>query len=342
MKLHRVFLGVVAVMSLGGVAYFAEEQAPLGARMADAADAFLGSLNAEQRAKCTYDFDDKERTNWIFVPVQDKEKRPGRKGLRIEEMTEDQHKAVLDLLKTGTSAKGFEQATSIMSLELILKEVEKNGVNVRNPGWYFFTIFGKPSRTGKWGWRIEGHHLSLNFTIVDGQVSSATPAFFGSNPAEIRSGDRKGQRILKEVEDSARELFASLDDAQKKTAVQPKPFGELSQHVPREKIGEPLGLSVAQMNEKQRGLLEQLLKAYTARMPDPIGAAQWQALQDAGFDKIHFAWTGSLKDGEGHTYRIQGPTFLVQFLNVQEDSQNNPANHIHSAWRSLPSDFGLN
>jgi hypothetical protein len=342
MKLQRVIAGVVVVMGLGGVAYFADERAPLGVRMADAAGAFLGSLSAEQRAKCTYDFDDKERTNWIFVPMQDKEKRPTRKGLRIEEMNEDQHKAVLNLLKTGTSAKGFEQATAIMSLEVILHEVEKNGANVRSPGWYFLTVFGKPSRTGKWGWRIEGHHLSLNFTIVDGQISSATPAFFGSNPAEVRSGDRKGQRILKDVEDSARELFASFDDAQKKAALQPKHFGELAQHVPREKVGEPLGLSVTGMNEKQRGLLEQLLKAYTARMPDPIGAAQWQGLQEAGLDKVYFAWTGSIKSGEGHSYRIQGPTFLVQFLNVQEDSEKNPANHIHSAWRALPSDFGLN
>jgi len=342
MRLHRVIAGVVVVMGLGGVAYFADEQAPLGARMADAADAFLGSLSAEQRAKCSYDFDDKERTNWIFVPVQDKEKRPGRKGLRLEELTEDQHQAVLNLLKTGTSEKGFEQAVAIMSLEVILREVEKNGTNVRNPGWYFLTIFGKPSRTGKWGWRIEGHHLSLNFTIVDGKVSSATPAFFGANPAEIRTGDRKGQRILKDVEDLARELFASLDDSQKKTALQPKHFGELAQHVPREKAGQPLGLPAAQMSEKQRELLEQLLKGYTARMPDPIGAAQWRALQDAGFDKVHFAWTGSSNGGEAHSYRIQGPTFIVQFLNVQDDSQNNPANHIHSAWRTLPSDFGLN
>ncbi len=310
--------------------------------MADSAEAFLNSLSAEQRAKCIYDFDDKERTNWVYVPVQDKERRPGRKGLRIEEMTEDQHKAALNLLRTGTSEKGFEQATAIMSLEVILREVEKNGVNVRNPGWYFLTVFGKPSRTGKWGWRIEGHHLSLNFTIVDGQVASATPAFFGSNPAEIRSGERKGQRILKDVEDVARELFVSLDDAQKKTALQPKHFGELAQHAPREKVGPTLGLPVADMNAKQRELLERLLKGYTARMPDQIGNAQWQALQDAGFDKIRFAWSGGLKAGEGHTYRIQGPTFVVQFLNVQDDSEKNPANHIHSAWRTLPGDFDLN
>ncbi len=342
MKVFRLLAGAVVVMALGGVAYFADEQAPLGARMADAADAFLTSLTPEQKAKCSYEFDDKERTNWIFVPMQDKEKHPTRKGLRIEEMNQDQHNAVLNLLKTGTSERGFKQATSIMSLETILHEVEKNGTNVRSPGWYFLTIFGKPSRTGKWGWRIEGHHLSLNFTIVDGQVQSATPAFFGANPAEVQFGDKKGDRVLKDVEDLARDLFNSLDDGQQKEALQPKHFGELTQHQPQEKVGPAIGISAADMSEKQRGILEQLLKAYTGRMPETIGAAQWQALQDAGFKKIYFAWTGSTRTGEGHTYRIQGPTFIVQFLNIQADSQNNAANHIHSGWRALPSDFGLN
>jgi len=340
-KLLRAFAVVAIVAALGGVAYFADEKAPLGARMADAADNLLVSLNDEQRAKIAFGFDDKERVNWIFVPMQDAQKRPTRKGLRLEEMTDGQKKAVLDLLKTGLSDSGFEQAVTIMSLETILADLEKGGAMVRNPGWYFVSVFGKPARTGKWGWRVEGHHLSLNFTVIDGQVASATPALFGANPNEIKAGPKVGQRVLKDVEDAARELFKSLDDEQKKLALQEKHFGEPTQHVAAEKPGAPVGLPVTKMNDKQKEQLENVLKAYTARMPEPVAAAQWKNVRAGGMDKIHFAYTGSLKDGEPHTYRVQGPTFVVQFLNVQADSAKNPANHIHSAWRELPSDFGL-
>src|SRR6266568_3516732 len=332
MKSLRPMILVAAIGVLGGVAYFAQEQAPLGARMADAAESLLAALSDEQRAKIAFDFDDKERVNYAFVPLQDNAtKKPTRKGLRLEEMTDGQKKAVLELLKTGTSEKGFEQAVTIMSLETILHDLEKNGAMVRNTGWYFVTIFGKPAKTGKWGWRIEGHHLSLNFTIADGQVLSATPAFFGANPAEVKTGERKGTRVLKDVEDLARELYSSLDDEQKKLALQPKHFGEPAQHVAAEKVGEPVGLPASKMNEKQKELLESLLKAYTARMPGPVAGAQWKMVIDGGLDKVHFAYTGGLNDGQPHTYRVQGANFIVQFLNVQDDSAKNPANHIHSA-----------
>ena len=117
-----------------------------------------------------------------------------RKGLRFEELTAEQKMKALALLKTGTSAKGYEQATTIMSLENVLKDMEKKGTMVRNPNWYFVSIFGKPSKTGKWGWRIEGHHLSVNFTLDRGQIESPTPFMFGSNPADVKSGPREGLR----------------------------------------------------------------------------------------------------------------------------------------------------
>jgi hypothetical protein len=341
MKLVRMFVAVAIVAALGGVAYLANETEPLAGRMTDSANKLLDSLSADQRAKATFDFDDKERTNWIFVPMQDKERRPTRKGLRLEEMNADQKQAVLDLVKTSTSESGFQSAVTIMSLETILHDLEKSGSMVRNPGWYFVSVFGKPAKSGKWGWRIEGHHLSLNFTIIDGQVASATPCFFGANPAEIKSGEKKGQRTIPEVDDLARDLFKSLNEEQKKVALQQKPFGEPTQHEPAEKVGEPVGLSVEKMTAEQKETLTKLLKAYLARLPNQIGAVQWKSVADAGLDKIHFAYTGGSEPGQPHTYRIQGPTFIVQFLNAQADSANNPANHIHSAWRELPSDFGL-
>lgn len=341
MKMIRVAAAVLALAAVSGVAYLAKEKEPAGSRMADAAQKFLDGLTADQKAKATFAFDDKERTNWIFVPVQTADKKPGRKGLRLEEMTDEQKKSVLELVKTGTSDSGFKQAVTIMSLEAVLHDLEKNGAMVRNPGWYFVSIFGAPAKTGKWGWRIEGHHMSLNFTVADGKVQSATPAFFGANPAEFKFGERKGERVLPEVEDLARELFKSLDDEQKKTALQPKHFGEPTDKSVSEKVGKPVGVAGAKMSEAQKATLTKLLKAYTARMPEDVAQAQWKSVTDGGIDAVYFAYTGSAEPGQGYTYRVQGPSFIVQFLNVQADSAKNPANHIHSAWRELPNDFGL-
>src|SRR5262249_25774502 len=164
MKLLRMLLVAAALAGLCGVAYVAQATEPAGVRMAAAADKFLAALTPDQKAKATFAFDDKERLTWDFVPLQDKERRPTRKGVRLEEMTDEQRDAARALLKAGTSEAGYEKALTIMSLESILHETDK-GSSVRNPGWYFFTVFGTPSKTGRWGWRVEGHHLSLNFTI---------------------------------------------------------------------------------------------------------------------------------------------------------------------------------
>lgn len=341
MKLFRALAAVAVVAILVGVAYVAQDNATTGSRMTDAAQKLLATLTPEQKAKCSFAFDDKERTNWIFVPMQDKDRRPTRKGLRLEEMSAEQKDAVLELLRSGTSESGFKQAVTIMSLEEILRDLEKNGAMVRNPGWYFVSVFGTPAKTGNWGWRIEGHHLSLNFTVRDGKVASATPAFFGANPAEVKAGPKKGQRALVGVDDLARELFGSLTEEQKKSALQPKHFAEPSASTPVEKVAAPVGLPAEKMTQPQRELLVKLLQAYADRMPSEIGQAQMQSVRDAGIEKIRFAYTGGTEPGQPHTYRVQGPTFIVQFLNVQDDSAKNPANHIHSAWRELPSDFGL-
>lgn len=340
MKIIRLVAACLIITAVTTVAYIAKEDAPAGSKMADAAVAFLGTLNAEQKAKATFDFSNKERFNWIFVPMQDEQRRPTRKGLRFEEMSDEQKKAVLAMLKCGLSETGYSQAVTIMSLESILNDLEKNGRMVRNPGWYFVSVFGTPAKTGDWGWRIEGHHLSLNFTVRNGQMTSATPAFFGANPAEMMAGPKKGQRILPEIEDVARKLIKSLTPEQVAAAKQAKHFGEPTDKTVSEKVGTPVGVSAAKLTDSQRDLLQLLIKAYTDRMEPGVAAAQQRAVAKTKPEDLYFGYTGSPNRGEGYTYRIQAPTFIVQFLNVQADSAKNPANHIHSAWRELPKDFG--
>jgi hypothetical protein len=337
----RLLLVLAAAAGLAGVAYVSQDADTPGGRMVAAGDAFLQGLSAEQKAKANLDFDDKDRTNWHFVPYQDKQKKPLRKGLRLEEMTEPQKKAALTLVRAGTSTDGYSKATTIMSLESILHELEKNGANVRNPEWYFFSVFGKPSRTGKWGWRVEGHHLSINFTLDGAKVIGATPFFFGANPAEVKAGDRKGLRTLPEAQDHALALFDSLDAEQKKVAFQPKQFNEIEEGKPAPNVGDPVGLPAAKMTDKQREILNKLIRAYADRMPPEVAGVELAKVKEAGIEKVHFAFAREdEKPGKPYTYRVQGPTFVIEFLNVQSDSARNPANHIHSGWRNLKGDFG--
>src|SRR5438132_7707709 len=311
MKLRRMILALTLVAFFVGVAHVAQTTETAGVRMTVAAEKFVGTLEKEKRAKATFDFDDKERTNWFFTPQQDQAKNPTRKGLPLVEMTDAQKKAALALVAAGTSAAGKSKATTIMSLEALLRELEKGGRLVRNPEWYFFTVFGTPSKTGKWGWRVEGHHLSLNFTVDGGKVVSATPAFFGANPATVLQGPRKGTRTLPEADDLAKELFRTLDEDQKKIAYQQKAFPEVEGQTPAPHPGEPKGLPAAKMTEMQRGLLLRLLQAYASRMPADVAEADMSEVHKAGLDQIRFAYSGGIEFGKPHRHRLQGPTFLI-------------------------------
>jgi hypothetical protein len=342
MKLIRMVFAVTLVLALAGVAYVSQRQDPPATRMAAAAQKFLESLTPEQKQKALFEFDSPERTNWHFIPLQDnKTKQSTRKGLSLQDMKEDQKKLALAILAAGASEDGYKKAVTIMGLESILKGQEKSGANVRDPEWYFFTIFGTPGKTGKWGWRVEGHHLSINYTLDNNEVVTSTPTFFGANPATIKDGPKKGERILPEAEDYAIGLYKSLTDDQRKIAHQDKNFGEPKAQSPKSGMGAPLGLASGKMDANQREMLMKLVRSYAERWHPEVAAAAFKAVQDAGTDKIYFAFAGSTEAGEGHTYRVQGPNFVIEFLNAQADSAGNKANHIHSCWRLIDGDFGI-
>jgi hypothetical protein len=336
-----MLLAVAIILAFAGVAYVRQRSDPPAMKMAIAAEKFVESLTPEQKKKALIDFDSPERTNWHFVPLQDKEKRSTRKGLPLKDMNPQQKHLALALLEAGTSDTGNRQATTIMSLELILREQEKNGANVRDPEWYFFSIFGTPGKSGQWGWRVEGHHLSINYTIGDAQVLAATPTFFGANPATVKDGPKKGERILPQAEDYAIGLFKSLNDDQRKIAMQEKAFGEPKAQAVKSGITKQVGIMAGTLDSKQRDMLMKLVASYAKRLQDEVAAVELKAVQDAGTDKISFAYSGGTEPGQGHTYRVHGPTFVIEFLNVQADSAGNPNNHIHSCWRKPDGDFGI-
>jgi hypothetical protein len=297
--------------------------------MTDAAKAFLASLTPQQRAQATFQFQDDERFDWHYIP------KP-RKGLALRDMTSEQKQLAHALLAAGLSQQGYIKAVSIMSLDEVLKLLEGGKGPQRDPEGYFFTVFGEPSASGTWGYRVEGHHLSQNFTIVNGKVQGA-PSFFGTNPAQILEGQRKGLRVLAREEELGRQLVKSLSADQQKTAV-------ISKDAPKEILteasrkaamnGQPSGLMASRMNASQRAIFQSLLDEYCQNMTDQIDETREEQIKKAG-DNIYFAWAGGEEPGEGHYYRIQTASFLVEF----DDTQDH-ANHIHSVWRDFNGDFG--
>ena len=320
---------VIAITSSITLGWYAQKIRS-GAPMVEGANRFLASLTPEKRARASFGFNDEERLNWHFVPRV-------RKGLPLKEMSQSERDLAKALLKTGLQQKAFLKADAIIGLELVLREIEKGSGPVRDPELYYVSIFGEPTLKGSWGWRVEGHHLALNFTVVNGTMIATAPSFFGSNPALVKEGPKKGLRILAAEEDLARSLVESLDEKQRATAIFDKaaPPDIISSNKVKADPLTPKGIAAGSMTAAQKKKLESLISEYLARMPADVAGERLGKLRSAGWDQIHFGWAGPIGAGEPHYYRVQGPTFLIEYDNTQ-----NNANHIHSVWRDFDGDFG--
>jgi hypothetical protein len=327
----RVAIGAVLLTALAAGVVVSAQRA--SAAMATNASNFLESLTPEQRQQATFPFEADERMRWNFIP----DETFPRNGLPLKAMTEPQRKLAHELLKSGLSARGYETYTAIIELEKILKVIENSTRLARDYEAYRFSIFGTPSPKGTWGWRVEGHHVSLHLSVVNGAAIASTPTFAGSNPAEVRDGPQKGKRVLGLYEDSGRALVMALDATQRTTAI-------INATAPNEIVTtnkldieplSPAGLKASAMTPAQRDLLNRLLDAYSGVMAPEIAADRTAKIRAAGIENISFAWAGPVERGQKHYYRVQGPTFLIEYDNTQGDG-----NHVHSVWRDFRGDFG--
>jgi hypothetical protein len=335
---------VVAAFLIAGHAAVARVRTAVAHDVAGAANAWLDSLDAAQRSLASKPFDDAKRTDWHFVP------KPARKGVQLRDMTEPQQAAALALLRSVLSQIGYDKSVAIMELDEILRILEgSRAKNIRDPKRYFFTIFGTPSDAGPWAISFEGHHLSLNFTVRDGRIVDSTPQFMGANPAVVKTPlpnlPAVGRRVLDAEESVAFELVNSLDESQRAKAV-------IASESPKEirGAGEPqppsdpaVGIAWGDLSASQQALLRRLVDVYCDAMPEEVVAERRKLIEsaDGGWAAVQFAWSGSLKPGIGHAYRVEGPTFVIELCNVQPDAEGNPANHVHCVWRDRTGDFDL-
>jgi hypothetical protein len=297
--------------------------------MAGAATSFLATLDARQRGRVLFQFGDAERRNWHYIPRR-------REGLTFKDMAAPSRAAAHELMKASLSAVGYAKAVKVIQLEEVLRQIEMLGLS-RDPENYAFTIFGTPGESAAWGWRVEGHHLSLNFALVPGKPIAVTPAFMGANPATIPKGPRAGFRTLEHEQDLGLALARSLDPALRGRAViATESFGDIVSGPGRKELftarqGVPLGA----LSGDQRTLATRIIETYARNMRAEIADAELRRMRDAGLEQVYFTWAGPIDPARPHYYRVHGPTLVIEYDNTQND-----ANHIHSVWHDPVNDFG--
>jgi len=311
-------------------------------QMGTFASAWLETLDETQKAKAMVSFASKERTTWNFIPL------PTRKGLPLMEMNAAQQAGALRTLRAALSDAGYGKAGKIMQMESVLRILEGPGSEEkRNPEKYYVTIYGAPSDTGRWGFSFEGHHLSLNFVCREGVVVDSTPQFFAANPAVLQNEKElplpKGTQILRDEEEIAFVLVNKLPEAQQKKAIiSGTALPEIRYaSIPQAEVTDPEGIPMSQMNSESKELLTKLIDVYAKAVPDEVAKERLRIIGVDGPEAIFFAWAGATKPGIGHYYRIQGKSFLIEFVNTQPDAEGNPANHIHAVYRDMTGDFDL-
>jgi len=319
-----------AVLAATGPAAAQVADAPRAA-MANAAAAFLTALGPGQARAAVFPFAGDERKNWHYVPRS-------RSGVAFKEGSAGARAAAHELIKVSLSGVGYAKAVSVMRLEDVLRQLETFGGLLRDPEKYYVSVFGTPDAAAPWGWRLEGHHLSLNFTLVPGRAVSVTPAFFGANPAEVPSGPQRGQRALADEQDLAFALVRAVDPSVRaRLVIAADSPGDIVTGPGRaDSLKAPAGVALGELGAEPRGLALRLVETYARNMRSDVADEELRRMRDAGADAVRFAWAGAIDPRRPHYYRLHGPTLLIEY----DNSQNN-ANHIHSVWHDPRNDFGV-
>ena len=326
-----VVFASLALSAQSGLAF--QEAAAPGMAMSQAATRFIEVLDHSNRLKVLYKYEDPERLNWHFIPRE-------RKGLGLWDLDGAALKSAEDLVRSGLSTAGYHKVLEVRSLEEVLYlfegGTEEERRLKRHPHKYYVTIFGTPGPKGLWGWRFEGHHLSLNFSIKDGVIVSSTPEFFGANPGLIDAGPGRSLRVLGDREDIARSILKAEPESRlSKIWISNKAPGDIrGGGIAQPIVAAAEGVRFADMTTEQQGLLKKLIAEYLTAAPTTVVRERMKMIDADGMDDIHFGWWGGSELNEPHHYVVQGKSFIIEYNNTQ-----NEANHVHAIWRNLGGDF---
>ncbi len=303
--------------------------------IATAVSRWLDVLDDSQRSRASFAFDDPQRRVWAYTPGR-------REGLAIADMRPEQVDAAVAIVNASLSGRGAAEVAAVIALEPVLGALERDaglaGWQRRDPGLYWFAVFGEPRESGPWSWRVGGHHVAIQLTLAQGRIIGSAPSFLGANPAVVPSGSTAGARALAGEETLGRAFLAALTPAQRRTAIvdDAAPPDIVSGHGARAALGSvPSGIRHDALDAAQRDALERLIRHYLERARPEISAAEWKRMSATGLADATFAWAGSDVAGRGHYYAVRGPGFLVEYDNTQDG-----ANHIHAVWRDLDNDWG--
>ena len=306
------------------------------AALAAAVGAWLDGLDEDQRARAVFPFEIAERFRWAYTPD------PPREGLAIGDMRPDQRAAANEIIAVAASPRTAAEIAAVIALETVLGDLEREsrrpGWQRRDPGRYWFAVFGEPGPFRPWSWRVGGHHVAIHVTLADGEVIGTTPSFLGANPAVVPSGPLAGSRTLPGEERLAREMLAALGAGERRTAVVDETapadiLGGTGRHADVRSV--PIGVRHADLAAPGRAALEALILHYLHRSRPDVAEAAWMRIVDAGVGDVTFAWAGREAAGHGQYYAVRGPTFVIEYDNTQDG-----ANHVHAVWRELANDWG--
>ncbi len=326
-RLQQIFIVMVSFLGAGNLM----AQNELSTNIRKAAITFIAGLSTQQQDSCMFSFEDRNRTNWNYLPGM-------RKGLAMKNINDVQKKELMSMLDVLLSEQGLQKTENIMALEAVLRSVEgrPESDTYRDPGKYAIAFYGKPSETQPWFFRFEGHHVSLNFTI-NGNSVDFTPNFFGANPAIVPSGPHKEWEVLKDEQDMARALIRNLSAEQQNKAIisREAPYDIITARDRKITIHKFEGIPAYALTPEQRKMLFNLIDLYLNRMDESLAEKERREIMNWGLDNIYFAWAGGIEKGEKHYYKIQSPALLIEY-----DNSQNGGNHIHTVIRDSNSDFG--
>ena len=334
--MRRLFYSSLLALLLAGAAVRTRAQSPNDAGITSIVLRFLDTFKPEDRKKVMFDFDDAERKDWSNLPTN----FYPRKGVTLAEMTNPGRLLAHELMRASLSSQGYLKAAAVVHRDEVLLRTGGTSATF-GAGKYYFGVFGNPAADKRWGWQFDGHHIALNFTIVDGVMTGA-PALWGAQPDQIEAGDEAGWRVFAAERAKGYALVNSLTEEQKATAIlsEKLPAGLFAGPQRDKALQKPEGLPASAMTAAQHALLWTLIDEYVNNQTETVARAHRLKIEREGLAKVHFAWMGSTDPARSSYFRVHGPSILIEYDNTGATRVERDSNHIHSMFRDPSNDYG--